>query len=103
MSAISTVVRIGVELQGLPPGLLFQGKGIMELKKDPKRTRQLPPEEEAYHRAHWMTVKGKKQLCIPWCMFHLAFSKAGANFKFTGRKSFESILPATLSCESDCI
>lgn len=100
-SVVSTLTRIEVEIEGLPPGLLFQGKGLMELGPQGK---PLPPEEEAKLRAHWVTIKGgKKQLCIPWVMLYRSICKAGARFKDKGKRTFEAVLSPTLSCEQDRI
>lgn len=101
MSVVETTVRIRVEIEGMPPGLLFQGKGVMiadEEKGRPSKPR--PPEEEARLRAHWGP---DKKLAIPWVMLYNSICKAGAAFKSKGRKTFESVLAPTISCETDLI
>lgn len=68
---VSSLVRINVSIEGIPPGVMFQGKGQMlldEQKGKPKKPR--PPEEEARLRAHWTKVGGKPQLAIPSVMLY---------------------------------
>lgn len=101
MSAVSTLIKINVSIEGLPPGLLFQGKGLMEKQNDKTGGKQLPPEEEARLRAHWMTVGKKKVIGIPWVMLYRSICKAGAKFKAPGKRTFESLLAPTISCEQD--
>ena len=102
MSVTSTLVNIKVEIEGVPPGILFQGKGLMELSNG-KPGKPLPPDEEAKHRAHWTTVGGKRQLAIPWVMLYQSICKAGGSFKDKGKRTFASVLPPTISCEQDMI
>lgn len=97
------VKRVRVTIKGVAPGLIFQGKGLMELDADKKTTKHRPAAEEAEHRAHWMTVGGKKQLCVPWVMLYQSICTAAASFKFRGRKTMAAIVPATIACEEDRI
>ena len=100
MSAvIGSLVKVTVEIEGVPPGVLFQGKGAMEVDN----RKPQPPEEEARLRAHWVTVGNKKQLAIPWVMLYRSICKAGATFRSKGKKTFESVLAPTMSCEVDMI
>lgn len=101
MSAVlSTLVTINVEIEGLPPGLMFQGKGLMDVTGD-KPGKPRPPEEEARLRAHWVKVGSKKQLGIPWIMLYKSICQAGRDFKFKGTRKMESILAPTISAEQD--
>lgn len=100
----SGLAKVRVTLSGVHPGVMFQGKGIMEADAgSSKRTKPRGPQEEAELRAHWMTVDGKRQLCIPWNMFYQSFCAAAAQFRYTGRKTMTSIVAATVACEVDKI
>lgn len=101
----SSIVRIRVGLRGLPPGLLFGGKGLMEEDqgKGGKRTKQRTPEEEAELRAHWMNNGKKRELCIPWIMLYNSVCQAAGTFKFRGQKTMSTVVAATVSCEQDRI
>lgn len=99
-TVVSTLVKAYVSVEGLPPGVLFQGKGLMDM---PQTGKPRPPEEEARLRAHWTIVGKQKQLGIPWVMFYRSICKAGARFKTKGKRTFESVLAPTMSCEQECI
>lgn len=105
MSVASTLVKINLELEGIPPGLLFQGKGKMELDgdSDGKIVKKRPPEEEARLLAHWMKSGGKKMLAIPWVMFYRSFCKSASRFKGPRKMTMESYLATTISCEQEKI
>lgn len=97
--------RVALTLEGMPPGIIFQGKGLMEedSKGSGKSSKARPPEEEARLRAHWMGKGADKQLCIPWVMFYQSFCSAGAAYKFRGQKRMGGVMAATISCEQDRI
>jgi hypothetical protein len=101
MSAVSSLVQIRVAIKGLPPGLMFQGKGLMKVVGEGKTGVHKPPEEEARLRAHWMKVGNKKVLGIPWVMLYRSICKAGANFKWRNKKTMEYILASTISGTQD--
>lgn len=102
-TAESTLVIVRVGLEGIPPGLLFQGKGLMELDGENGRpAKPRPPEEEARLRAHWIPGS-KKQLGIPWVMLYRSICKSGARFKEKNKRTFESVLAPTISCGEDLI
>lgn len=104
MSVASTLVQIKVSIEGMPPGVMFQGKGLMlldETNGKPKKPR--PPEEEAKLRAHWTKVGGKNQLAIPAVMLYKSICKAARGIKAGGKKSMEYFLAPTLSFELDFI
>jgi len=104
MAVATSVVKVSVEITGIPPGIMFQGKGIMELDAtNGKPGKPRPPEEEAKLRAHWVTVKGKKQMALPWVMLYRSICKAGGSFKDKGKRTFQSVLAPTLACETDLI
>lgn len=103
-SVADSLKRIDVKIRGLPPGLIFQGKGLMALQADDtKKTKPLPPAEEARLRAHWTTIDGKKQLCIPWVMIYQSICTAAGSYKFRGAKKMTTVVAATVSCETDRI
>lgn len=96
------VKRVRVTIKGVAPGLIFQGKGLMELDAEStKKTKHRPAAEEAEHRAHWMTVDGKRQLCIPWVMLYQSICAAAGSFKFRGQKTMTAVVAATIACEDD--
>lgn len=99
-SVAMTLTKVEVTVEGLPPGLIFQGKGLMALDGT-KRKPERPPEKEAELRAHWVKVKGKKQLCIPSEMFYNSFCQAGVDFKDPNKKSrgMGNLIGATISIE----
>ena len=101
----STVKRIAVTIRGLPPGVIFQGKGLMAADEGDtgKKKKHRPAAEEAKLRAHWTKVDGKDQLCIPWVMLYQAICAAAGSFKFRGQKTMATIVAATISCEQDRI
>lgn len=100
---ISDLKRIHVKISGVPPGVLFQGKGLMDADPGGKSVKPRPPEEEARLRAHWTKAGGKPQLAIPWVMLYRSICKAGAKFKDKGKRTYESLLAPTISCEQDMI
>jgi hypothetical protein len=104
-SVKSAVKRIAVTIRGLPPGIIFQGKGVMAADEgeSSKKKKHRPPEEEARLRAHWTTVNGKKELCIPWVMLYQSICTAAGSFKFRGQKTMATVVAATISCETDRI
>jgi hypothetical protein len=100
----SSVKRVRVTIRGLAPGLIFQGKGVMEADADDaKKKKKRSPEEEAMMRAHWMGKGDKRELCIPWVMLYQSICKAAGSFKFRGAKTYTSMVAATVSCEVDNI
>lgn len=102
----ANLVVADVSVTGIPPGLMFQSKGVTEEdERNGKPAKPRPPEVEAALRAHWTIVDGRKELSIPWVMFYLCFCKAAGKFKAPGRgrKTFEHILAPTLSCELEQI
>lgn len=94
------LTRIRVKLEGLPPGLMFQGKGAMT-SGGPSKPK--PPQEEAELRAHWMGRGSDRQLCIPSVMLYLAICEAGKHFKFKGKTTMQGLLGATVAFEQDKI
>jgi len=104
-SVTSHVRRIAVTLEGVPPGLIFQGKGLMaaSAKEGAKKVKPRGAAEEAKLHAHWMKERGKEVLCIPWVMLYQSFCTAANGFKFKGQKTLGSIVAATIACESDRI
>lgn len=104
VSSEISLVRIVIDIEGIPPGIIFQGKGLMKADEtEGKRVAPRSPQEEAELRAHWMTLKGKKVMCIPWVMIYNSICKAGADFKAKGRKTMQSLLAPTISCEVEKI
>lgn len=101
----SSVKRIAVTIRGLPPGIVFQSKGVMAADEGEsgKKKKHRPAEEEARLRAHWVKVDGENQLCIPWVMLYQSICAAAGSFKFRGQKTMATIVAATISCESDKI
>lgn len=101
----SSVKRVHVKIRGLPPGIIFQGKGVMAADEGEsgKKKKHRPAEEEARLRAHWTTVSGKKEMCIPWVMLYQSICTAAGSFKFRGQKTMATIVAATISCETDRI
>lgn len=99
------VKSVGVTLRGLPPGIIFQGKGLMDVDAADagKKKKARPPEEEAKLRAHWMGSGASRQLCIPWVMVYQSICTAAGSFKFRGQKTMTTVVAATISCESDNI
>jgi len=99
------LTRVKVSLQGLPPGLLFQGKGLMEAdQKDPtssKKKTYRPAAEEAELRAHWLGNGKKRQLCIPSVMLYNSFCQAAMDFKDPNNKkrSMGNLIGSTISFE----
>lgn len=104
-SVQSTVKRISVKIRGLPPGIIFQGKGVMaaDQGESGKKKKHRPAEEEARLRAHWTGTGSNKQLCIPWVMLYQSICAAAGSFKFRGQKTMATIVAATISCETDRI
>src|SRR3990167_2488157 len=86
---VSGIKRVSVTIRSLLPGIIFQGKGVMEADGDgpAKAGKHRTPEEEAKLRAHWMGKGENKELCIPWIMLYQSICKAAASFKFRGRKT----------------
>jgi hypothetical protein len=101
----SGVKRINVTIRGLPPGIIFQGKGVMAADEADggKKKKQRPPEEEAKLRAHWTGTGASRQLCIPWVMLYQSICAAGGTFKYRGQKTMSTVVAATISCEVDKI
>jgi hypothetical protein len=119
------LTKVHVALEGLPPGVIFQGKGLMELeknghakadaddgeekgKKKPPKTKKgkyLPPEEEAKHRAHWMGRGKTRQLCIPSRMLYLSFCQGALDFKQANdkKKNMSALVASTVAFEQDKI
>jgi hypothetical protein len=105
MSVVNDLVCVSITMEGLPPGLLFQGKGLMEADaKDPtpkkKGKAYRPADEEAKLRAHWMqNGKGKQVLCIPSVMLYNSFCKAAGDYKDPGNKkrSMGTLIGSTIS------
>lgn len=96
--------RVRVKIRGMPPGLIFQGKGVMEADEaDGKKKKKRTPAEEADLRAHWTGSGRDRQLCLMSNMVYLAICKAGGDFKFRDRKKMSSVLPSTISVEDDRI
>lgn len=99
----NTLKRVRVKICGKEPGIIFQGKGLMEedagSAKPPRRT----PDEEAKLRAHWMGTGRNRTLCIPWVMLYNSFCSAAGSFKYRGSKKMTAVVSATISCETDNI
>lgn len=94
------VKRVRVRIKGIAPGVMFQGKGLME-QDGGKPGKPRPPEEEARLRAHW-TGSGKgKQLCVPAVMLYNCFCKAAGFFKFKGNMKMSTIVASTVAFEVD--
>jgi len=117
---MSTSVSLGVKevrvkIRGLPPGLMFGGKGLMEQQSGGKDTKHMSPEEEAPYRAHWMDGKkhevpwSKKaknlQLCIPSVMIYRSFCQAAIDFKDprNKKKSISYLVGATVAFKEEVI
>jgi hypothetical protein len=100
---VAGVKRVKVKIVGKHPGILFQGKGVMEADqgsaKPPRRTAL----EEATLRAHWLGEGKYKQLCIPWVMLYNSICTSAGGFKFRGAKKMTSVIAATVTCEVDRI
>ena len=104
MSAVvQTLTRIKIGLEGLPPGLLQGGKGLMEADEGNKRPPRRTADEEARLRAHWMKNGKGDQLCIPWVMLYNSLCFAAGDFKFRGAKKMGAVVAATVSSEQDKI
>lgn len=97
------VKRVKVTIKGKEPGLLFQGKGVMEADEGVKTPVRRSPEEEARLRAHWVGEGKNKQLCIPWVMLYNSICTAAGSFKFRGSKKMTAVVAATVTCEVDRI
>jgi hypothetical protein len=99
------ITRVLIGLEGLPPGLMFQGKGLMAadaIKKGPRKPGDhRPPEEEAKLRAHWMP--DDKTLCIPTVMLYRSICAAANEFKdpINKRKGFGYTCGSTVAFEED--
>ncbi len=110
MSVTNTLKRFRVTISGKPPGLIQQGKGRMAKEaedkaggKGSKKSAGMTHEAEAELLAHWTTVKGKKQLALPWVALYKAISKAASDFKYKGQKTMGTLIAATISCDLDMI
>ncbi len=108
MSTVPGLVRIKVTIEGLPPGMIQQSKGLMAadegVKKKPTRTR----EEEARLHAHWTRCgvgkQKEKDICaIPWVALYKSICAAAGDFKWKGKKMMSSLVASTISCEQDMI
>lgn len=103
-SAADTIVKVRAVIRGLPPGIMFQGKGIMEAEAGGagKKVQPKSAMEEAILRAHWINHPGsKKELCIPWTMIYQSLCTAGAAFKWRGRKTMATVIASTVTSEID--
>lgn len=111
MSAVSDLVKVSVGLEGVPPGILFQGKGLMiEEAKNPKSSKKGAKnprtlEEEAELRAHWKGAGKKRELCIPSVMLYNAICSAAGDFKNEKNKkqTMGVIIASAISFEEDKI
>ena len=96
------MTKVKITLVGLPPGLLFQGKGVMEADKaDPTSSKKKvyrPADEEAALRAHWKGNGKKHELCIPSVMLYNSFCQAAVDFKNPNNKkqSMASLIGSTI-------
>lgn len=98
------VKRVKVTIKGKSPGILFQGKGVMESQEGcGGKPPRLTAAEEAKLRAHWVGEGKNKQLCIPWVMLYNSICTAAGSFKFRGSKKMTSVVAATVTCEVDRI
>ncbi len=105
MSVTDDLVRVRLVLEGLPPGLLFQSKGLMIEDEGKTKRPNRSKEEEARLHGHWMKSGKKDVLCIPWVMFYRSFIQAAGGFKLpSNKKKFMSgYVASTVSCEVDKI
>ena len=105
VQASSTIklTRVKVKISGVPPGLLFQSKGVMEADaaKPPKPGKHRPADEEAKLRAHWMGTGKKKELCITSVMLYKSFCQAAIDFKQpqNKKKNMSFLVGATVAFE----
>lgn len=97
------VTKIDVTIRGLPPGVMFQGKGLMEADAERGPGKPRPPEEEARLRAHWTGSGKNRQLCVPAVMLYNCLCKAAGHFKFKGTTKYSSIVASTVAFETDMI
>lgn len=98
------LVKVQLTLEGRPPGLLFQGKGVMEAdakdgKPKKKGAAYRPAKEEAELRAHWKGTGKAKQLCIPSVMLYNSFCQAAMDFKDPSNKkrSMGTLIGSTIA------
>lgn len=107
MSTIS-LTKVKVTLQGLPPGLLMQGKGVMEAdaeKPSAKKGVYRPASEEAELRAHWKGSGKKRELCIPSVMFYNSFCQAAMDFQnpLKKKQTMGSMIGSTIAFDETMI
>ena len=106
---VAQLTKVKVVIEGIAPGVMFQGKGVMEADANGKKPKKRSQEEEARLRAHWMGRGKNKQLCIPWVMFQKSFCQAANAFDWVmpdGKKQkvkLGYIIGSTLTCEVDFI
>lgn len=104
MSTAAGIVTARVSIEGKPPGLLMASKRIMEAQEGHgKKGVTLARDQEAELHCHWTTVKGKKQLAIPWTNLYKSICEAAGQFKFRGQKTMAAVVAATIACDVDMI
>jgi len=104
-------VSVSVQIEGLPPGVLFGSKGLMEEEAKPENNSskkggsRRTAVEEAPFRAHWMGARGKSNLCIPSVMLYRSFCQAATDFQQprNKRKNMSTLVGATVAFEQDKI
>ena len=118
VSTTIQLAKVRITLEGLPPGLLFGGKGLMQHQAngDTKDTKHMAPEDEAPYRAHWMDKSGREalwspkrvkelKLCIPAVMLLRSICQGAVDFKdpLNKKKSFAYRVGSTVAFEEDCL
>lgn len=101
------LTKVKAKITGVPPGLLFQGKGLMEAegKKPTKAGKHRPAAEEAALRAHWTGRGRNRQLCLPSVMLYKSFCQAAIIFAQPNYKksNMSFIVGATVAFEEQNI
>jgi len=100
----TSVKRIRVTINGMPPGLLMNSKNQMVPEEERgKATKQASAEEKATLAAHWTGTGKKKELALPWEALYKAVVAASAKFRFKGQERMTKMVAATIACETDMI
>ncbi len=106
--AATDLLTVNVTIQGLPPGLLMNGKRLMEEEANQpskKKGQRRTAAEEAELHAHWTIANKKKVLGFPWAGVYKSICDAASNFKPPKgiKKSMSILVAATISCPFDFI